>query len=175
MKKNVLIVAGLVLFVMTGFVTAAEEEGAAEGARVRTRTVPAAREKKPPTPTAADARRERLTSRGGRGQSPTARDQMYREMLAKQGEKHREALKELEDIKKIAEEEGATKTAEAIQALIDKKDADYKQNIEKAEKARAERAERVEQRLKDRQAREASKTEVKKDVDVDPHAGHDHD
>ena len=160
MKKTVLIALGLMLFVMSGFVTAAEKEGTAEDTKVRIRPMPAGREgQAPKVNAAAEARRDRLTSRTGRGQSPTARNEMYREMMAKQAETHRTALKELEDIKKIAEEEGATKTAEAIQALIDKKDADYKQNIEKFEKARAERAARVEQRLKERQAKDAAKTE----------------
>lgn len=81
------------------------------------------------------AARERMT--GGR-------EQMYQQRLAQQADAHAAEIKELMDIKKIAEEENATKTAEAIQALIDKKNNAYKQQVEQVERARRERAERLE-------------------------------
>ena len=82
-----------------------------------------------------------------RGSRPD-RSQMLRERMEKQMKVHKAALKELEDIKKIAEEEGATKTAEALQKLIDKKDAQFKKNLQKFEKARKERALKLQERTK---------------------------
>lgn len=164
MKTRVLVTLSAIVFVMAGFVTAEEAGSTAERTRIRKQPFPTPQKTGTPAeskePFASDVRRERLTSRGSRGQSSAARNsKMYQDMLAKQGEKHRAAMKELEDIKKIAEEEDATKTVEAIQALIDKKTAEYQVSVKKFEKARKERTERLEQRLKEREAKETAKTE----------------
>ena len=70
----------------------------------------------------------------------------YRQMLARRAEMHAAEIAELEAIKKIAEEEQATRTVEAIQALIDKKDAEFKERMATIEKQRRERAEQIQQR-----------------------------
>ncbi len=76
------------------------------------------------------------------------RQQAYQEMLAKRVDSHKQALAELEGIKKIAEEENATRTVEALQKMIDKKDAEFKQKMEQFERQRRERSKRVQQRTK---------------------------
>jgi len=83
-----------------------------------------------------------------RNRAMADREQMYKERIVKQNEAHKASLKELEDIKKIAEEEGATKTAEAIQKLIEKKDAEFKKNMEQFERARKERAAQIREKVK---------------------------
>lgn len=75
-------------------------------------------------------------------------EQMYRERLAKLTEEHKASLKELEDIKKLAEEEGATKTAEALQKLIAKKDAEFGEKMKKAERMRKENAAQMQEKMK---------------------------
>lgn len=97
----------------------------------------------------------------GRGAAMPDRQQMYRERIAKLTEAHKASLKELEDIKKIAEEEGATKTAEAIQALIDKKDAEFKEKMQQSEQRRREGALQIQEKLKkDQPAIEKVKEQV---------------
>jgi len=85
--------------------------------------------------------------------APMDRRQVYEERLAKQTARHKEALAELEAIKKIAEEEKAPRTAEAIQKIIDRKDAEFKQKAEQFEQQRRERFEQVRQRTAERSAR----------------------
>ena len=95
----------------------------------------------------ADIRERGRQAMGDRARMTESREQMYREHMAKQAEIHRAEIKELLDIKAIAEEENATKTAEAIQALIDKKNAVYQKNIEQVERARRERSEQLQKRM----------------------------
>ena len=99
----------------------------------------------------------------GRRGAPMDRRQAYQEMRAKRMDGHKQALAELEGIKKIAEEEGATRTAEAIQKMIDRKDAEFKQKAEQFERQRRERSKRVQQRTAERSVRKkpAEKTEQK--------------
>jgi len=99
------------------------------------------------------------------------RRQAYQERLAKQMAGHRQALAELEAIKKIAEDEGATRTVEAIQRMIDKKDAKFKQKMEQFEHQRHERSKRLQQRTAEKSARkkpveisEGAKTAERKDT-----------
>ena len=77
---------------------------------------------------------------------PRNRQQAYQEMLEKRGAIHKEAVAELEAIKKIAEEEGAKRTVEALQMMIDKKNAEFKQRMEQFETQRRERSKQLEQR-----------------------------
>lgn len=82
----------------------------------------------------------------GRRSDPTNRQQAYQEMLERRGAQHKEAVAELEAIKKIAEEEGATRTVEALQKMIDKKNDAFKQSMERFESQRRERSKQLQQR-----------------------------
>lgn len=64
--------------------------------------------------------------------------------------RHQELTAELTAILKIAQEENAVKTAEALQKLIDKRQEEYKQNLERMQQRRAEMQRRIEQRLRER-------------------------
>ena len=143
MRKRKL--AGLILgiFVISGFVFA-EAEKAKESEEVKKTDVKQ-----------MNPRSRSMVPRGSRPD----RSQMLRERMQKQMEVHQAALKELADIKKIAEEEGATKTAEALQKLIDKKDAKFKENLQKFEKARRDRALKLQ---------EKAKTKAKEVKEADP-------
>lgn len=108
--------------------------------------------------------RERLqrATPAGRGMDVAGREQMFRDRMAQQAEKHSAEIKQLADIKKLAEEENATKTAEAIQKLIDEKNAVYQKNIEQVERARRERAARLQERAQQVQSQK-QKAQPKKD------------
>lgn len=108
------------------------------------------------------ARQERPTGgpaargmQGRRGGAPRDRQQMYQQRLAQQATVHKQALAELEAIKKIAEEEDATRTVAALQKMIDKKDAEFKAKMEKFEKQRRERSKQATQRTGERPTRKA--------------------
>ena len=81
-----------------------------------------------------------------RAGSVQGREQMYRERMAKLAVEHQAAIRELLDIKKIAEEENAERTAEAIQTLIDRKNAEYQKSVEQLERTRQERTKKLERR-----------------------------
>jgi hypothetical protein len=82
----------------------------------------------------------------GRRGTPADRQRMYKEMLAKRYENHKKAIEELEAIKKIAEEEKASRTVEALQKMIDKKNEEFKQRMEQFEQQRRNRPKRAPQR-----------------------------
>ncbi|MDH4203151.1 MAG: hypothetical protein OEV87_09680 [Phycisphaerae bacterium] len=88
--------------------------------------------------------RQSLAGRPGRGS--VNRQERYQQMLSQRAEIHKQAIDELEEIKKIAQEEGATRTVEAIQKMIDKKNTAYKEGIEKFTRMQRERAEQIRQR-----------------------------
>jgi len=83
---------------------------------------------------------------------PFAREQMQpgTTPLAALETRHQELIAELTSILKLAQEENASKTAEAVQKLIDKHNAEYKQNLELLQQRRAEMQRRIEQRLRER-------------------------
>jgi len=90
----------------------------------------------------------------GRGSfDPQDRRRGYQQMLARRAEMNAAAIAELDAIKKIAEEEGATRTVEAIQALIDKKNAEFKKQMTTMEKQRRERAGQIQQRTERNRSR----------------------
>lgn len=141
MKTKVLTGLCLILFVMTGFAAAASERSAGP-AGIRQ---PAPQSARPTATPRAQGNRE----------------QMYQEMLAKRTEEHQAAVKELEDIKKLAEEEGATKTAEALQKMIDKKNDEFKQNMDRMNRVRRGRTEQLERTRLPRETTEGAKPEQK--------------
>ncbi|MHC4551436.1 MAG: hypothetical protein ACYSUT_01525 [Planctomycetota bacterium] len=150
MKTKVLTGLSLILFVLAGFATAEEHKTSAEKNREHS------------------AKTVRQAPRG-RGQSAN-RDQMYREMLAKRAESHRASIKELMDIKKLADEEGAVKTAAALQEMIDKKNDEFKKNMERFEMGRRQRSEKLKTREK-----KADDDTDKPQEDHGKHEDHDQD
>ena len=149
MKTNRWVSLGLILFIgAAGVLWAQGQEESKKGVQVT--------EQKTPQAEKASPRERRADPAAARGRTVN-REQMYQERVARQSEMHRASLAEMEDIKKIAEEEGATRTVEAIQQLMDKKNAEFKKGIERAERARRERATQVQERMK--------KAEPKKDAD----------
>ncbi|MHC4782812.1 MAG: hypothetical protein ACYTE0_07130 [Planctomycetota bacterium] len=99
----------------------------------------------------------------GRRGDPRSRQQAYQEMLEKRGAAHKKAIAELEAIKKIAEDEDAKRTVEALQKMIDKKSAEFKQRMEQFESQRRERSKQLQQRTNGRPQRNrpAEKAEEK--------------
>ncbi len=71
---------------------------------------------------------------------------MFREALTRRMESSRAEVAKLQAILKIAEEEKATKTAEALKTLIAEKEKEAKDQVEQAERRRQEMQQRVQQR-----------------------------
>jgi hypothetical protein len=94
-------------------------------------------------------------------QGPGGMQQGFESMMKQRQEDHAKAVGELEEIKKIAESENATKTAEALQKMIDKKNADFKKAVDDIEKRQKERMEMIQKRQQEMEARNAGTPPVK--------------
>lgn len=128
-----MMVAAVLMLASAGLAIGAEEEKSpAQGQR-------------PPVKMQAPDRREM-----GRREMPNM-EERFREMQASRANLHQKAIDELLQLKKLAEEENAPKTAAAIQAMIDKRNEEYKKNTEQVERQRRERAEQLQQRMSERQ------------------------
>jgi hypothetical protein len=93
-----------------------------------------------------DISRSTRPNRPERGRGGMNREEMYKQMLANRMKTHKAGIDELAAIKKIAEEEEATRTATAIQTLIDKKDKEFKDQLASFEKRRRQQAEKLSKR-----------------------------
>lgn len=74
------------------------------------------------------------------------REDAFREAMNRRMESSRAEVAKLQAILKIAEEEKATKTVEALKALIAEKEKAAKDQIEQAERRRQEMQQRIQQR-----------------------------
>ena len=132
----------ITLLLVTGLIAGlafAAEDGEKQTNRIKKdEVVPAKKgsETRPGRPTAMDRYR----------QSSTDRQERYRQAMNQRAERHRQEVAEIEAIKKIAEEEGATRTVQAIQKMIDKKNAAYKEGIERYNRMRQGHSEQIRQR-----------------------------
>lgn len=81
---------------------------------------------------------------------PAAREDVLREAMARRMQVHQQEIAKLEAIVKIAEAEDATKTVEALKALIAEKDKEAKEQVEQAERRRLEMQQRLQERLGER-------------------------
>ncbi len=88
--------------------------------------------------------------RGGEPVMPGSREDVMQQVAARRMELHRQEIAKLEAIIKIAEEENATKTVEALKALIAEKDKAMKEQLEQAEQRRQELQKRMQERLEER-------------------------
>ena len=64
------------------------------------------------------------------------REKAYQEMLVKRMTPNKQTITDLEEVKKIAEEEGAVRTIEAIQKMIEKKQAEVKELTDRFDRQR---------------------------------------
>ncbi|MBN2514176.1 MAG: hypothetical protein JXB18_14655 [Sedimentisphaerales bacterium] len=81
-----------------------------------------------------------------RAQAAGSAQEMYQSAQQRRQQLHDEAVKELEELKKLAESENATKTAAAIQKMIDKRNEEYKKQTEESDRRRAQFTELMRQR-----------------------------
>lgn len=102
----------------------------------------AAEEAKPETPKApaAPAMERPVAGEGMRG--PMSRENVYKQMVARRLEIHKAEIAKIEAIVKIAEEENAPKTVEALKALIAEKDKEFQSQIQQTEQRRQDRGTR---------------------------------
>lgn len=128
MKIRMMLAVGLMLSI-TGLIMAAEaEESSTEGRPARMQ---------------APTRAVRPT------ETPNL-EERFNEQRASQANAHQQAINELAAIKKLAEGENATKTAAAIQAMIDKKNEEFKKTTEQLDRQRQERVQQLQQRMRER-------------------------
>ncbi len=102
-----------------------------------------AKAKTPPSPADSSAQEIPTRAPGMPGQAPRGtvnREDMYKEMMARRTEMHRAEIAKIEAIIKIAEGEKATKTVEALKALIAEKDKEFKDQTEQAALRRQSRS-----------------------------------
>ncbi len=150
MKKVIIGAAMAVVLTCAVVVWAADETGATKEQVQKESQLQQAPNKAPGLPT-----REQMRGRGPVMPGLGGQQQAYEEFMKKREEEHKKGIAELEEIRKIAESEKATKTVEALQKMIDKKNADFKKNVEEAEKKRAEMQQRIEQRQQQMAAQNA--------------------
>jgi hypothetical protein len=139
MKKvlvGMMIVVGLVFVAVTWAAT----EGQATGTEVQTAPHPGMRPGMP------------MRGAGPNAQGPGGMQQGFENMMKQREEEHKKAVGELEDIKKIAESEKATKTVEALQKMIDGRNEAFKKSIEEIQKRQKERMEMIQKRQQEMNA-----------------------
>lgn len=151
MKKVMIGAAMVVMLTCAVVVWAADETGATKAQTPQTTGAPSA----PRGPAA------QMRGRGPAMPGPGGMQQAYEEFTKKREDEHKKAIAELEEIRKIAESEKATKTVAALQKMIDFKNAEFKKSVEEAEKKRAEMQQRMEQRQKEMAAKNAQNPPVK--------------
>ena len=128
MKKMKMFGLGLAFCLMTAMVLAEAQERQRPNARTR-----------------SDASAAR-TTRPTTGRGTLNREEVYKRMLADRMKTHQAGIDELMAIKKVAEEEEATRTAAAVQSLIDKKNKSFQDSMTQMEKRRRAQAEKMSQR-----------------------------
>jgi hypothetical protein len=126
-----------------------------EGTKPATDAQKAARPARPAMP------REQMRGAGPNMQGPGGMQQGFETMMKQRQEEQKKAVGELEEIKKIAESEKATKTVEALQKMIDKKNEDFKKSMDEIEKRQKERMEMIQKRQAEMEARNAANPPVK--------------
>ena len=130
--KRQLWILGISIAVLSLVAIAAEQQGTSESAPSDVKVPP--RTRRP-----VDSRRPTLP--------PEQMEALRSRSLPMPGlAGHQQIIRELEEIKKVAQEENAVKTAEAIQNLIDKKNAEYKRMAAQQEKMRQQMQKRFEER-----------------------------
>jgi uncharacterized protein HemX len=145
--KKVLI--GVMVVVVVGFaavVWAADETQATDAQK-------AARPATRPTMPMRDQMRG---AGGGPNMQGPAGMQGFETLMKQRQEEHAKAVGELEDIKKIAQSENATKTVEALQKMIDKKNEAFKKSVDENEKRQKDRMEMIQKRQAEMDARKAA-------------------
>lgn len=150
MKKRNLIWFLPVTFLICGLWLQAEEQQA----EPKSQAIPARRPRmgQPARPRARVSMtdpntQDRYPSRTGRlaMQEPSGRQAESPFLM--QEKNHQELIGQLTEIKKMAEEEGASKTAQAIQQLIDKRNEEFKKNAEAIQKRQLEMQQRIQERM----------------------------
>ena len=128
MKKSMLFWMCASVIAMAAIAIAADEVKKTEAPKV-------------PAATSGPQRPARIPAATGDAARGTMnREGMYKEMMARRMEVHRAEMAKIEAIIKIAEEEKATKTVEALKALIAEKDKEVKDQIQQTELRRQERS-----------------------------------
>lgn len=143
--KKVLVGAMVVVLALAAVVWAAAEETkpAAEGQKAA-RPAPV----RPTMPM-----RDGMRGPGPNMMGPGGMQQGFEAMMKQRQGEHAKSVGELEEIKKIAESENATKTVEALQKMIDKKNEAFKKSIEEIEKRQKDRMEMIQKRQQDMESR----------------------
>ncbi len=156
MKKMLLGLTGVVILTLSLAAWAAEEQTTETKDQTTTQQARPRTNPNRPIITNMDPEEQRarqeIRGRGpwqdpaSRGQAAGTAQELYQNAQQRRQQQHDEAIKELEELKKLAESENATKTAAAIQKMIDKQNEEYKKQTEEADRRRAQFTELMRQR-----------------------------
>jgi hypothetical protein len=156
MKKMLLGLTGVVILTLSLAAWAAEEQTTQTQDQTTTQQARPRTNPNRPIITNMDPEQQRarqeIRGRGpwqdpaSRGQAAGTAQELYQNAQQRRQQQHDEAIKELEELKKLAESENATKTAAAIQKMIDKQNEEYKKQTEESERRRAQFTELMRQR-----------------------------
>ena len=138
MKRRIVLIFAAVVFVVAAGLAIGEDEKKVRPKPDKSKQVKEdartsrSRLTRPPRPEGrpgdAEGRRSTPVSRGPRGG--------FDQQIAQRGKQHKADMKQLNKIKEMAVEEKATKTAEMIQKLIDKKQKAFDEIVKQGEERR---------------------------------------
>ncbi len=156
MKKQVLLLSFLAAFLLCGFLVYAAESKEAPKKKPSS-SVPV-KPSKPEGVINDPSLREKMPAGRIRQETPGDPEAAFRNRLHSQVEVHQELIRELTEIKKIAEEEGAEKTSEALQKLIDQRNETHRQRMLETQRRRLEAQKRIQERMKAREQKGSGET-----------------
>ena len=142
-------VALLGLFLSAMFVGVALAEKKAGSEKVKPEAVKKAEKQDVPEVLKIDARKG-MRSAEDKERQPMDPEERFKKSIENRRKAHQEEVDKLVAIKKIADEENATKTAAALQTLIDEMNAKFEKQIKDAEQQRIEMQKRSKERLEQR-------------------------
>ena len=142
MKRRIVLIFAAVVFVLAAGLAIGEDEKKKPPKPDKSKQVKGEKRTRPPRPGRpegrpgdAEGRRPARSPRGG-----------FDQQFEQRGKRHKAEMNQLDAIKKMAVKEKATKTAEMIQKLIDKKQAVFDELVKQGEKRREQFMKMMEER-----------------------------
>jgi hypothetical protein len=146
-KKALFLMCAVLLAVTTTALMADNEKEAGSEPTVRTPQRPQRPQQEGRGPVAAPGERGRGPADGSQAPRQADPRDRFQQMMEQRQQAHQAEVGKLQAILKIAQEEKATKTAAAIQRLIDEKDKQFNEQVEQVQSRLREAQQRsVEQR-----------------------------
>ena len=145
MKRQIVLMFAVVVFVLGAGLAIGEDDKKVQPKPDKSKQVKGDKRSRPAKPRRPE---DRPGGAQGRRSDRTPRNPRagFDQQLDQRGRRHKAEMKQLEAIKKMAVEENATKTADMIQKLIDKKQKAFDEVVEQGEKRREQFMKMMEER-----------------------------